>query len=113
MLYKTRKSVAQALAQASARTAWLHTHLFRLSLFLETPLSTRPAFLLPGEARLRLTEVIAAAKNSGASGGGGSGGGGGGSGGSSSSVTGSCSDVAHCRLSVNDYIMCRRAVTFS
>ncbi|VDK39183.1 unnamed protein product [Taenia asiatica] len=83
MLYKTRKSVAQELAHATETAAWVHTHLPRLSLLLETPLSTKPAFLLPVEARVRLAEVIAAAKNTNSS---------------------NC-DVAHCRLSVNDYIM--------
>lgn len=83
MLYKTRRSVAQELAHATETTAWIHTHLPRLSLLLETPLSTKPAFLLPAEAHVRLAEVIAAAKNA---------------------SSNNC-DIAHCRLSVNDYIM--------
>ncbi len=79
MLFKTRKSVAFELSNACP--AWVQTHLPRLSLLLETPLSTRPASMLSAEARLRLNEVIQAAKAN--------------------------SEVANCHLTAVDYVMCK------
>ncbi|KAM3187878.1 hypothetical protein ACTXT7_001375 [Hymenolepis weldensis] len=87
MLYKTRKAVAQELSHASETTGWIHTHLPRLSFLHETPLSTRPAFRLPVEARVRLAEIISTAKNS------------------INTGSSAISDVAACRLTINDYIM--------
>ncbi|KAM7535694.1 hypothetical protein Aperf_G00000102626 [Anoplocephala perfoliata] len=87
MLCKTRKAVTQELSHASETTGWIQTHLPRLSLLHETPLSTRPAFLLPVEARVRLAEVISTAKNS------------------INTGNSAISDIAACRLTVNDYIM--------
>lgn len=88
MLYKTRKAVAQELSHASETSGWIHTHLPRLSLLHETPLSTRPAYILPVEDRVRLAEIISTAKNC------------------INTGSNAFSDLTACRLTVNDYIMC-------